>query len=80
LELHLLIGACETDRWRLLLNAEQRQRLKSIVQGVQLAMDMDARQGSPDAIASAQNRLLDAVIAHCEWQLPLAERSCRAAS
>ena len=80
LELHLLVDACETARWRLLLNAEQRQRLKSILQGVQLALDMDGSQASPDVITSAQNRLLDAVIAHCAYQAPSAELSRRAAS
>jgi hypothetical protein len=65
LEIHLLITACDTARWRLLLDASQRLSLRSLLQDLLRAFDADQEQISMESIASAQNLLFDAVHGLC---------------
>ena len=80
LEIHILIDACDTARWRLLLNTAQRHNLKSTLHDVLLSFGMCTGQFSRDAIASAQNCLLDAVLEHCARNCRALEHLRRAAS
>ncbi len=80
LEVQLLIDACDTARWRLLLNTAQRHSLKSTLHDVLLTFGMCTGPISSDAIASAQNCLLDAVLEHCVRDCRALEHLRRAAS
>lgn len=77
---HMLIDACDTARWRLLLNTAQRHNLKSTLHDVLLTFGMCTGQISRDAIASAHNCLLDAVLEHCARDCRALEHLRRAAS
>jgi len=70
IEIHLLIDACDTIRWRLLLSPPQRQDLKATLQDVLLDLGECAGDLPVDPIASAQNCLLDAVLRHCASRCP----------
>jgi hypothetical protein len=66
LELALLLDACRSERWRRLLDISQRLSLQSMIGDV-----FDALNSSPEivpqgVIAWAQNRLLDAILEHCD--------------
>jgi hypothetical protein len=65
LELALLLDACQSERWRLLLNISQRLSLESTIEDVFDALNSSSEIAPQDAIAWAQNRLLDAVLEHC---------------
>jgi hypothetical protein len=65
LELALLLDACRSERWRLLLSISQRLSLQSTIEDVLDALNSSAETVPRDAIAWAQNRLLDAVLDHC---------------
>ena len=62
---HMLIDACDTARWRLLLNTAQRHNLKTTLHDVLLTFGMCTGQISRDAIASAQNCLFNTGLDHC---------------
>ncbi len=68
LEIHLVLEACDSARWRLLLNVAQRHDLRIILQSVMLGLQQCAREPDTQALACAQNRLLDAVIQHCRHE------------
>jgi hypothetical protein len=70
LELHLLLNACDTAAWRLLLSSPQRQSLKSVLQEIQLAFDTDTAGIPRLTIVSVQNHLLEAVREHCAPSMP----------
>jgi hypothetical protein len=70
LEVHLLLNACDTASWRLLLSAPQRQSLKSLLQEIQLAFDTDTAEVPQLSIISVQNRLLEAILEHRASSLP----------
>jgi hypothetical protein len=60
LEIHLLGTACDTPRWRLLLDASQRLALKSVLRDL-LAFDDDTEGDSGTWVASAQDYLFDVI-------------------
>jgi hypothetical protein len=62
LELHLLLEACDSARWRALLTTSARSELRSVLERVLRAVE------SSDVVAlmQAQNVLLAAVLALCE--------------
>jgi hypothetical protein len=70
LELHLLLNACDTASWRLLLSGPQRQSLKSVLLEIQFAFDFDTARIPRLTIVSVQNRLLEAVREHCASSMP----------
>ena len=65
LQLALLLDACQSERWRLLLNISQRLSLESTIEDVFDALNSSSEIVPQDAIAWAQNRLLDAILEHC---------------
>jgi hypothetical protein len=65
LELALLLDACQSERWRLLLNISQRLSLEWTIEDVFDALNSSSEIAPQDAIAWAQNRLLDAILEHC---------------
>jgi len=65
LELALLLDACQSERWRQLLNISQRLSLESTIEDVFDALNSLSEIAPQDAIAWAQNRILDAVLEHC---------------
>jgi hypothetical protein len=60
LEIHLLGSACETPRWRMLLDTPQRMALKSVLREL-LAFDDGTEAESGRWVAAAQNYLFDAI-------------------
>ena len=68
LELALLLDACRSERWRLLLNMSQRLSLMSIIVEVLDALNASSEIEPHEAIAWAQNRLLDVILEHCAAQ------------
>jgi hypothetical protein len=60
LEIHLLGTACDTPRWRLLLDVSQRLALKSVLRDL-LAFDDDTEGESGKWVASAQDYLFDVI-------------------
>ncbi len=82
LEIDLVIGACDTVRWRSLLNTSQRIILKSTLQDVLLAFSACAEGISTEAVVMAQNQLFDAVQDQCAASqlVPELERMRRVAS
>jgi hypothetical protein len=80
LELVLLLDACGSDRWRLHLDNSQRLTLQSTLAEVLGALNSSSDIVPRDAVAWAQNCLLDAMIEHCEAYLPPAARSCVAST
>ena len=65
LELALLLDACRSERWRMHLDVSELSSLQSTLEGVLDALNASSEQAPRDAIAQAQNCLLDAVLEHC---------------
>lgn len=64
LELTLLIGACDSARWRMLLSAPQRVALESTLQEVLDVLAAFPEEKFWPLVALMQNQLLDAVLEH----------------
>jgi hypothetical protein len=65
LEIHLLMQACESWRWRGLMSAPQRRTLQQTLADVLNRLPASDDGISAVAIAAAQDRLLDAVMDQC---------------
>jgi len=72
LEIHLLIDACDTARWRMLMSKSERRCLKASLRNLLDGLGPFGSAESAHAIAAAQNRLLNAVLEHCapHWRVP----------
>jgi hypothetical protein len=66
LDLVVSADACDSMRWRSQLDASQRLSLKVVLVEVLHALDAPVDEIPPRSVAQAQNRLLDAVLYHCQ--------------
>ena len=62
LELVVLLDACRAERWRMLLDRSQRRALERCLSEVFDCLNTRFEEAPQEAIAMAQNRLLDAVL------------------
>jgi hypothetical protein len=65
LEIHLVMQCCDTGRWRALMSAPQRLSLQQTLADVLSLLGTSGCEIRVPAGASAQDRLLDAVLEHC---------------
>jgi hypothetical protein len=65
LELILVLDACRSARWRILLDGAQRLTLECLVRDVFDALNSSPGEFPCTPIEWAQNRLLDALLEHC---------------
>jgi hypothetical protein len=72
LEIHLLMQACDSWRWRGLMSAPQRRTLQHTLADVLDRLPASDDGISAAAIAAAQDRLLDAVMDQCSSLRPVA--------
>jgi hypothetical protein len=75
LELFVVLGACGSTRWRMLLNPLQRRFLQSLVGDVLDALNAWPEEGLRVSIERAQKRILDAFPQHCRvYPRPILDR------
>ena len=65
LELAVLLDACQSERWRRLLDISQRLSLMLTIREAFDALSLASEIVLQDVIAWVQNRLLDAILEHC---------------
>jgi hypothetical protein len=62
LELVILLDACRAERWRMLLDASQRRELERCLGNVLDCLNTRFEEAPLEAVALAQNCLLDAIL------------------
>jgi hypothetical protein len=81
LELILVLEACRSARWRLLLDISQRLSLECLLRDVLDALNSSPEEFPCTTIEWAQNRLLDALLELCAtYSCPIDHPVRRAAS
>ena len=78
LELILVLDACRSARWRMLLDRSQRLTLEFLVRDVFYALNSSSGEFPCAPIERAQNRLLDALLEHCaSYSCPIVDHPAR---
>ena len=81
LELILVLDACRSARWRMLLDISQRLSLECLLRDVLDALNSSSDELPGTPIEWAQNRLLDALLEHCAiYSCPSVDRLARRAA
>src|SRR5580658_529311 len=81
LELVLVLDACRSARWRMLLDRSQRLSLQYLLRDVLDALNSWSGEFPCPPIEWAQNRLLDALLEHCAADCcPIVDRPARRAA
>jgi hypothetical protein len=78
LELILVLDACRSARWRMMLDRSQRLSLECLLRDVFDALNSSSAEFPCRPIEWAQNRLLDALLEHCAtYSCPVVDRPVR---
>jgi hypothetical protein len=81
LELILVLDACRSARWRMMLDRSQRLSLESLLRDVLDALNAWSGEFPCTPIEWAQNRLLDALLEHCATDsCPIVDQPARRAA
>jgi len=81
LELILVLDACRSEQWRMMLDRSQRLALECLLRDVLDALNSSSAEFPCTPIEWAQNRLLDALLEHCAAEsCPVDHPARRAAS
>jgi hypothetical protein len=81
LELILVLDACRSERWRMMLDISQRLSLECLLRDVLDALSSSSGELPCTPIEWAQNRLLDALLEHCAGgSCPIVDRPVRRAA
>jgi hypothetical protein len=81
LELTLVLDACRSEQWRMMLDRSQRLSLECLLRDVLDALNSSSGEFPCTPIEWAQNRLLDALLEHCEtYSCPIVDRPARRAA
>jgi hypothetical protein len=81
LELILVLDACRSARWRMMLERSQRLSLELLLRDVLDALNSWSGEFPCTPIEWAQNRLLDALLEHCAtYSCPIVEQPARRAA
>jgi hypothetical protein len=81
LELILVLDACRSERWRMMLDSSQRLSLECLLRDVLDALSTSSGELPCTPIEWAQNRLLDALLEHCAGDsCPIVDRPARRAA
>jgi len=81
LELILVLEACRSARWRMLLDISQRLSLECLLRDVLDALNSSPEEFPCTEVEWAQNRLLDALLEHCAiYSCPSVDRLARRAA
>jgi hypothetical protein len=81
LELILVLDACRSARWRMMLDRSQRLSLELLLRDVLDALNSSPGELPCTPIEWAQNRLLDALLEHCATHsCPIVDRPARRAA
>jgi hypothetical protein len=81
LELILILDACRSERWRMMLDISQRLSLEYLLRDVLDALSSSSGEFPCTPIEWAQNRLLDALLEHCAADFcPIVDRPVRRAA
>jgi hypothetical protein len=81
LELILVLDACRSERWRMMLDTSQRLSLECLLRDVLDALNSSSEEFACTPIVWAQNRLLDALLEHCAtYSYPTVDRPARRAA
>jgi hypothetical protein len=80
LELILVLDACRSEQWRMMLDRSQRLSLECLLRDVLDALNSSSGEFPCTPIEWAQNRLLDALLEHCEtYSCSIVDRPARRA-